>query len=705
MSGWKKLAAASAADDVISPEAVSFDGSNDYLQRSFSETTRSAMTFSAWVYASPYTNNKTIFRNGATTAPFEFNVQVQQDGDLEFRLTTGNQSKSAYGTNKFFGLNSWNHILFSIDVSASTAQLFINDRDVGIGASGLSGEDIKPLLNNFQIMKGEATGEAKGRVANVFVDYTYRNLYTESNRRLFITDELKPADGLASLSPIIYLPMTDADTAGTNAGTGGDFTVTGTLDTAARGPNQNNIFSSSFDGSDDYLDKTSLSYGSDSKKATNSMQFKINSQTNNITAFALADNIATRAEPIRLPWSGSKYTVTIGHNLTTGPTVFQFTGTDEIYLDRWYQVDWSVDLTDTAKRHVFINGVAANGTWNDYSNTNIDFSALSEAYIGAAKAAVSKLTGEIGTVWYAPNQYIDLSAENPFYDVENDKPKYLGASGDLPYGSSPLIYLPLRASNPGQNFGTGGDFNVNSRPGGARSSSEFITRSLYTNGSGYLSRTSLTGAADTKTFTLAIALDYTRNSVNEPFAIASTNAVSCVRTYAETGGKFSFQAYNSSDSRILLWESQNGVLNAEGWSVVLFSVNLATSTAHFYVDGVSVTTSADTLTNDFIDLSNINKVTIGADTDGTDIFDDSLALCYFSTDYHDFSQEENRFKFVDQLGYPKDLSQQIADGVISDPLIYPKFTDTDDLGVNAGTGGDFTVNGTVKPGPDVDVDD
>ena len=274
MSGWKKLAAASAADDVISPEAVSFDGSNDYLQRSFSESVRSEMTFSAWVYASPYTNNKTFFRNGATTAPFEFNVQVQADGDLEFRLTTGNQNKSAYANNRAFGFNTWNHILFSIDASTGAAQLYINDRNVGIGTTGVAGEDIKPLLNNFQIMKGEATGKAKGRVANVFVDYTYRNLGTESNRRLFITDELKPADGLADLSPIIYLPMTDADTAGTNAGTGGDFTVTGTVDTAARGPNQNNCVASEFDGVDDYLNNYTFNAGSDGNTSTISLILK-----------------------------------------------------------------------------------------------------------------------------------------------------------------------------------------------------------------------------------------------------------------------------------------------------------------------------------------------------------------------------------------------------------------------------------------------
>jgi len=716
MSGWKKLAAASAADGAISPEAVSFDGTNDYLGRS-SDLTGNAdgktFTFSAWIYEAVGDSYLYHIDSGAGATRFMIAVDGQGTGAMLRILAVAGASNttSLYVRDAgHFPVHTWTHVLCSFDMAnSSNRYIYINDV-----AQSVTYDDY--LNNNLDFTSasyltvggakysGGPYGLVDGRLAHVFLDYTYRNLSTTSNRRLFITSDRKPADGQASLSPIIYLPMKDADTTGTNEGTGGNFTVNGTVDTAVRGPNQYNAAASSFDGSNDYLSKTSLSYGSDGKTATSSVQFKISSQTNNIIVVALADGNATRSEVIRLPWDGSNYTVKVYHNLVAGPTVFQFSGSDALYLGRWYQVDWSVDLTDSAKRHVFINGVAANGTWNDYSNTNMDFTNLSEAYVGAAKAAVSKLTGDIGTVWYKPNQYIDLSAENPFYDVATNKPKDLGASGELPYGSSPLIYLPVNAANAGQNFGTGGDFTVNSGPfSGVRGTSEFISRSLYTNGSGYLSRTSLTGASDTKTFTLAIALNYSRNSVNEPFAISSTNAASCVRTYTETGGRLSFQGFNSSDSRILLWESQNGVLPQNGWAVVLFSVDLANSAAHFYVNGVSVTTSADTLTNDSIDLSNINKVTLGADTDGSDIFDDSISLCYFSTDYYDFSQETNRFKFVDQIGYPKNLSQQISNSVISNPLIYTTFADTSDLGANSGTGGDFTVNNTLKPGADVDV--
>jgi len=78
-----------------------------------------------------------------------------------------------------------------------------------------------------------------------------------------------------------------------------------------------------------------------------------------------------------------------------------------------------------------------------------------------------------------------------------------------------------------------------------------------------------------------------------------------------------------------------------------------------------------------------------------------VVLCYFTTDYIDFSQEVNRLKFVDGFGMPKDLKAQIDAGVIPTPLIYLPFDDTSNLGKNLGTGGNFSVVGSVVPSSDV----
>ena len=78
----------------------------------------------------------------------------------------------------------------------------------------------------------------------------------------------------------------------------------------------------------------------------------------------------------------------------------------------------------------------------------------------------------------------------------------------------------------------------------------------------------------------------------------------------------------------------------------------------------------------------------------------NISSFYLTTDYIDFTQEANRNKFVDQLGYPKNLTQQIEDGDIPNPNIYMKFDPTVSFGTNSGTGGNFTVNGTVTAGSD-----
>ena len=97
---------------------------------------------------------------------------------------------------------------------------------------------------------------------------------------------------------------------------------------------------------------------------------------------------------------------------------------------------------------------------------------------------------------------------------------------------------------------------------------------------------------------------------------------------------------------------------------------------------------------------------VGQSTGGTGsgTLDGEMSFFYFDDSYTDFSQEANRNKFVDQLGYPRDLTQQIEDGDIPNPLIYMKFDPTVSLGTNSGTGGNFSAaNGTVTAGADVTI--
>lgn len=89
-------------------------------------------------------------------------------------------------------------------------------------------------------MANAAGSSMIGWMAHLYLDHTYRDLSTESNRRLFRTAAGQPVTNLASLNPIIYIPMNDVTAGpGKNLGTGGDFVprnVTGDTNTATQGP-------------------------------------------------------------------------------------------------------------------------------------------------------------------------------------------------------------------------------------------------------------------------------------------------------------------------------------------------------------------------------------------------------------------------------------------------------------------------------------
>jgi len=124
------------------------------------------------------------------------------------------------------------------------------------------------------------------------------------------------------------------------------------------------------------------------------------------------------------------------------------------------------------------------------------------------------------------------------------------------------------------------------------------------------------------------------------------------------------------------------------------SVDMAdTSKRHIYVNGVSQAGYWSNYVNESLDFSKGAFRLWGDSGHQTGFF-------YLSSTYTDFSQEANRNKFVDQLGYPRDLTQQIQDGDIANPQAYMKFN-SNSVGTNNGTGGNFSAVGSIGSGADV----
>lgn len=130
--------------------------------------------------------------------------------------------------------------------------------------------------------------------------------------------------------------------------------------------------------------------------------------------------------------------------------------------DSWNHFMFSADLSDTGKRHAYVNGSAASITYNTYTNGLIDHT-VADHTIGSLDGGLSKFTGDISDVWIDLANYIDLSnsSNRAKFISGASKPVDLGSSGERPTGSSPKIFLSGDTSTWHTNKGTGGGFTEN----------------------------------------------------------------------------------------------------------------------------------------------------------------------------------------------------------------------------------------------------
>ena len=362
MSIEKKLLGTTPVSGAVDPEGVSFDGTNDYLSRGSDmtgNTNSKTFTFSCWVYHSSLDSSasKGLYE---VSDMGDNNIRIFIDSSHNIQLSSGYLGGNGFATNNTapVDVDTWTHIAVSMDKdNQSASRLYINDISYTMSFANFTTNPIPfQFLVRMQVARFGTTspGYITGRLAHVFLDYTYRNLSTESNRRLFIDSDGKPSSTIPS-SPILYLPMTDAATAGSNSGTGGDFTVNGVLDTAGRGANQWNCSASTFDGSADRVIDTSVSY-SDSKFVTMSFICK---KTNNT---ATTNVLMIRDSGTGLMFS-VQYENYLNSNLlsirayTTGGLGLMISVNDAFELGVNKSLQLSIDMSSQSNTKCFINGV------------------------------------------------------------------------------------------------------------------------------------------------------------------------------------------------------------------------------------------------------------------------------------------------------------------------------------------------------------
>ena len=696
MSGASKklMSAFSGVAGPVEAQAIDFDGTNDYLSRStdlVGNTNGNTVTHSFWVYFPNEDIQARIYQAGNTyimldpgssgTGARVF-IYLNDGGG-----TSGSNYFSFYNTDRFeLPGNTWNHVVYSVNTSTNTISFAINDKVITNYVHDFNSSAAIDFTqpSHYIMSSNGSTGSGKVRLSNVFLDYTYRNLSVEANRRLFITDEGTPASGQASLSPILYLPMDDPAEPGRNDGTGGNFTLNGIVARSGRGPNQYNAAASTFDGSADYLIRNPVTGMSDSKVLNVSFNFKMQTPSAG-DIFTLYNSGGVKTFQVAIDFfSGSWRLYLIGRS-SGAEILFAEVGLSRNFVnDKWQSYSISLDMANPSNRLVYIDGIdyTSQVTFSTYTNALFNLDGKSEVM----REGSNYVEGELSDLWFNTT-YIDLSTNNPFYDTETNKPKFLGEFGELPTGSAPLIYLPLRADDAGNNKGTGGDFTVNSGPYvGARGPSEFWAESI--NGDSVVSTSSAPTCSAVETsirsgsFYMTLAVNNTAsfrdNFGNKPlFSLGQL-----VTVYLDSLGRISIR--NDQEYGGTYYETKYDIssyVNSSGWGI-------------FYVRlGVRSNTLYDTNYNSIAG----SVITSASGTFFPSVTPLSIGRCGFPVfvqDGYDFSQEARRNIFVDQLGYPNDLLPAIEAGDIPAPLIYLRFDNPSAMGTNSGTGGDFAGSAT-----------
>lgn len=249
------LAFFSVPDNLLGCDSADFDGTNDFMTRGAGLTNAAdskSGIFSCWVRidggdgairriwgSSASAGGAIDFFRIALLAANTF--QVVGDNSVGTAILV-QESDTAYlaGT-------TWRHLLLSWDLATAAVHLYVNDvEDAGAGPT-LTNDTIDYTSGDSSV-GGNPDGNAKldGCLAELyFAPGQYLDFSLVANRRKFISANGKPvslgSDGSfpTGTAPIAYFHLNDGQAVAnfaSNKGSGGDFSITGTLTTGTTSP-------------------------------------------------------------------------------------------------------------------------------------------------------------------------------------------------------------------------------------------------------------------------------------------------------------------------------------------------------------------------------------------------------------------------------------------------------------------------------------
>lgn len=215
----------------------------------------------------------------------------------------------------------------------------------------------------------------------------------------------------------------------------------------------------------------------------------------------------------------------------------------------------------------------------------------------------------------------------------------------------------------------------------------------------------LTGAADSKTgiFSCWVRLDGGNGAgmwfVCPSLSVGGSVALRGIRIARGLTDKLQIIGNNSSGAQLFNLISTGTYQSGSTWRHFLAAWNCSTGIALLYTNDAA--DGSTTPTDDSLDYT-VADFGSGAQPDGTEKLNGCIADLYFAPgQFLDLTIVANRRKFISASGKPVHLGTTGALPTGSAPLVYQHLDDGEtvaNFATNRGTGGNFTITGTLDTG-------
>lgn len=369
---------------------------------------------------------------------------------------------------------------------------------------------------------------------------------------------------------------------------------------------------------------------------------------------------------------------------------------------------------DAANSLAFSTGALADGTWyfrarierpghinSDWSNTETEtIDATAPVITSANTASVAENTTAVLTVTATDAGGFGATPFSIVGGADQAKFSIVGATGVLTFGVAPDFETPTDANTDNAYI-----VQVRATDAAGNATNQTITVTVtdvadvfaanavtFDGTNDYFSGEALSGLSDSKTGTLSVWLKFAAGGdLVEQTIIASGNGR--FRFYRRDDNLLIIDGFNAVGGQIL-GVYLSSIESTDGWVHALASWDLAAGTIQFYktdVSGANVYTNS----NDTIQYNDNTYRVCNENGAGNQKLNGDIAELWFMPGVAlDLSNSANRRKFISAGGKPVSLGSDGSTPTGSAPLIFLSGA-TASWQTNDGTGGGFTLNGTL----------